>query len=306
MAFRVNGIEYYHWQTLYSSHLEAVIMFFFLRGGQWHLLWWSWGLDCQAGTPEGHLPHRSGDHFHIHDSWGLVLYNAASTHHSHHRFKHQFWLCGLKGYLKGSCRWKVPLQAGHYLLEAQGQGNYLHWLQRLRWGWVLLWLLDLQVLFHPLALSSPCLRTPVLVPLPGLTKGQRGLSSSSDWPGGVQHFLPTEEPVWGNLYLCLLLMRHPGCSQFFRGLPMWAASSMATFSVGTSVKVSGASPEMVNSVWFLRNSSGRATLSKTISSEKETYHSIISHNLRADLAKRHGWPGIGGLALSAQYCRVWA
>ena len=31
MAFKVNGIEYYHWQTSYSSHLEVVIIFFFLE-----------------------------------------------------------------------------------------------------------------------------------------------------------------------------------------------------------------------------------------------------------------------------------
>ena len=31
MTFKVNGIEYCCWQMLYSSHLEAVIIFFFLR-----------------------------------------------------------------------------------------------------------------------------------------------------------------------------------------------------------------------------------------------------------------------------------
>ena len=32
MAYKVNGIEYYHLQTSYSSHLEVVIIFFLLGG----------------------------------------------------------------------------------------------------------------------------------------------------------------------------------------------------------------------------------------------------------------------------------
>ena len=98
MAFKVNGIEYYRQQTFYLSHLEAVIMFFFLGGvdnvfcvhspTKWHdnlsaqrqlsvsslgkvsdiSYGEPRGLGCWTGTSEGHLPHRKGDCFHVHDS----------------------------------------------------------------------------------------------------------------------------------------------------------------------------------------------------------------------------------------------
>ena len=151
MAFKVNGIEYYHPQVLYSSHLEVVIICFPPRRGWWHfyghspaewhdnpsaqrqLLASSLGevchilngvyghLGCLVGTSKDHLPHRSGDHVHISDSHSLILHNVTSAHCSHCGFDYCFWL---QGCLRGSGGHWVPLQAGHHLLEAWGWSNF--------------------------------------------------------------------------------------------------------------------------------------------------------------------------------------
>ena len=336
MVFKVNGIEYYHWQKWYSSHLEAVIIFFFPERAndvfyghlptEWHdsssTQWWlsvsSLGevrdiiygeprtLGCWVGTPKSHSPHWSGHHFHIHNSWGLILYNAASAHCSHCMFNH----CPLVAWASGAPQRQsqvMGLFAGRLLSPwSLGQGNYLHGLQRLRQGGIFLCPLDLQALFCPLASGSPFHRTPVAVPLPWLAEGWRGLSSSGDWPGGVQHFLPT-----GNCFGGASTFAHFSCSTLGvvgsqRGPLMGTTSSTVTSLVGTLVKAGGACLETVKLVWSLRNPSSKATPSKIVSLEKETYHSIVSLYLRMDLSKRCGWPGVGRLAFSALYCKAWA
>ena len=193
MAFTVNDMEYYHQQMWYSSHLEVVIISLFFMGGWWHPLWWAPGLG-----PIGQVHPRTTWPMEVVtisiscDSWGLILYNVASTHCSHHGFGYCFWLHVLQGQLERQSQAMDPLQAGCYLLEAWGWGYYLQWFWRFGWGWISFCLLYLQVVFCPLALSSPCLRTPVGVPPFWLMKGLRGLSHSGDWLEGVQHFLPTQ------------------------------------------------------------------------------------------------------------------
>ena len=91
----------------------------------------------------------------------------------------------------------------------------------------------------------------------------------------------------GNQFRGVSTFTHFSCGNWgvvgSSGTPlMGAASSMVTSPDGMSVKVGRASPETVNLVQFLRNPS------EMMSSEKETYHSIISCNWRADLANRHG------------------
>ena len=72
-----------------------------------------------------------------------------------------------------------------------------------------------------------------------------------------------------------------------RGSP----TGMATSSEGTLMDVGGASLGV--EVQLPKNPSGRATLPKTVSSENETYWSIILCSSRTDSAKMCGWPGIG-------------
>ena len=113
---------------------------------------------------------------------------------------------------------------------------------------------------------------------PAAVTGWEGCSTFSqlaNWFGGASIFAHSSCSTWD----VVTSLRDP---------PMGAASSMVTSSVGTSVKVGRTSLEMVNSVLFPENPSGRATPSKTISLEKETYCSIVSHNSRIDFAKRHG------------------
>ena len=185
--------------------------------------------------------------------------------------------------------------------------NFWHW----PWGpswWcgILLCLIDLQVLFHPLALSFSFPRTLVVVSLPRFTEGWRGLSSSSNWWRGVQHFPSTGELIWGSSDLCLLLMWHLGCSRFLKGSPERGCLHHGDLFYWNMVEVGRDSPGMVTLAQSLKNPSSGATLSRMVSSEKDTYCSILSLNSRTHLARRHGWPSIGRLDFSTQYCRVWA
>ena len=157
----------------------------------------SQGFELPGGYTWGPLNPQRWWCLHIGDPRGLILYNMASTHHSHCRFDDHFWLCELQGYLEGDCRWQVPSQAGCYLLKAWGWGHHVHWFWRLGWGWIPFCQLCFQLFFHPLVSSSPCLRTPVVVPLPQLTRGWWGFSHGSDWPGGVLHFLLTGNQFGG-------------------------------------------------------------------------------------------------------------
>ena len=193
-----------------SFCLKAVIVSFFFREVS-NVLYGELGvLSCQAIIPKGHLTHGGGDHLHIGDPRGLILYNMAGTHCSHCQFDYCFQLCGLQGHLDGGHRWWVPLQAGCYLLEAQGWDHHLPWFWQLGWRWISF---CLQMLFCPLVLSSPCLRTLEVVPL--IHQRSEGLVPWW-WPAGrVQHFLPTRESVWGSLHLHSLLLRHLGCGGFF-------------------------------------------------------------------------------------------
>ena len=73
----------------------------------------------QAGAPEGHLPHRSGDSIHICHPCGIVLHNVAGTHHGHSRLHCCFQPQGFWGCLVSSCQQWVPLQTGHHFSETQ-------------------------------------------------------------------------------------------------------------------------------------------------------------------------------------------
>ena len=168
-----------------SFCLKAVIVFFFFREVG-NVLYGKLGvLNCWAGTLKGHSTHGGGDHLHIDDPRDFILHNTASTHHSYHGLDDHFWWHEFQGHLKGNCWWWVPSQGGWYLLKAWGWGHHMHWFQRLGWGWISFCQLCLQLLFQPLVLSSPCLRTPVVVPLLWFTKGQWGLSHGGDQPRGV-------------------------------------------------------------------------------------------------------------------------
>ena len=71
-----------------------------------------------------------------------------------------------------------------------------------------------------------------------------------------------------------------------RGPPMGTSSSMVTTLDGMSVEVGGVSGVSFKiGVWLPKHPSGRATLPKTASLEKETYCSIILHTSRMDPPK---------------------
>ena len=165
---------------------------------------------------------------------------------------------------------------------------------------------------------------------PQLTKCQRGLSSGGNWLGRVQYFCPTRELIGGSLYLCPLLTLYLGRGQFLcklandycqvgqslKGPPgrvaplkitsVDAASSMGSSSVGISVKASWVFLGIVTPVQSSRYLPCRLTPSKMASLEKDMYGSIVLLSSRMHLTKRHGWPSIGGLDFSVQFCRTCA
>ena len=77
------------------------------------------GLGSLAGAPECNSPHRSGDGVHIGYPSGLILHNAAGTHHCHSRLHHCCQLQGVQGCLMSTNQQWIPLQTGHYSSEAQ-------------------------------------------------------------------------------------------------------------------------------------------------------------------------------------------
>ena len=202
----------------HSFCLEAVIVSF-LSWEVCNVLYGKPGvLSHWADMPKGHSTNGGGDCLHIGDPGDLILYNTASTHCSHCRFDDHFWLCELQGHLKSGHRQQVPLQAGCYLLKAQGWSYHVCWFQRLGWGQISFSQLYLQLLFCPLALSSPHLRALVAVPSFCIPKGWWGLSHCHDQPRGVQQLLPTGESVWWSLHPHLLLLWHLGWGRFLEGL----------------------------------------------------------------------------------------
>ena len=110
----------------------------------------------QAGAPKGHLLHGGGDGIHIHHPHGLILHNAAGTHHGHSRFDCHFQLQGFWGCLISSCQWWVSPQTGHHFPEALRWCHFPCSFQRPSW-WCGLGLctFTLQMLLHPLMLSLP-------------------------------------------------------------------------------------------------------------------------------------------------------
>ena len=110
------------------------------------------GLGSLAGPPEGHLPHGSGDSVHIGYPGGLILHDAAITHHCHSRLHHCCQLQGVWGCLMSSLGWQVPPQTECYSSEAQ---RWCHLPCSFQWPnwWRGLWpcILDLQLFLHPLA-----------------------------------------------------------------------------------------------------------------------------------------------------------
>ena len=181
--------------------------------------------------------------------WSLRphLVSASSTHCSHCRLNHCIWLHGLQGCLKGSQRLWDPLQAGHYPPQSLGTG----WLLALvpetscegeshsacltckhssaLWGWALL---ASEPQWQCLCLNSPKAgeACPVVV------TGQEWcniFSQLGNWFGGASIFACSSCSIWGVV-------------SSLRGSLMGAASSMVTYSVGTSVKAGGASLEVIN------------------------------------------------------------
>ena len=124
-------------------------------------------LSCWVGMPKGHSTNKGGDCLHIGDPRECVLYNMASTHHSHHEFNNHFWLHELQRHLKGGHRQWVPLQAGCYLIKAWGGATMYVGSGDLGEGGQLY----LQLLFHPLVSSSPHLRALMVVPSLCFPKG---------------------------------------------------------------------------------------------------------------------------------------
>ena len=283
-----------------SFHLKVVIVSFFFQEVCNVLYGKPGGLSCQVGIAKGHSTNRGGDHLHIGDPRGLVLYNTASTHHSHCRFDDHFWLHELQGHLVGIHRWQVPSQAGCYLLKALGWGHHVCWFQRLGWGWIsfdqLYWNCS-SGHWHQALLTSEfqwwCLC------LISSKAGGACPTVVTSWEG-CNTFSQLGNQFGEPSILACFSCSTQGGVESLRG-PL---VGVATSSDGTSVGAGGTSLE--TEVWLPKNPSSRATPPKMISSENEKYCSIVLCNSRMDPAKRHGWPGIGRLALTAQLCRAWA
>ena len=94
-------------------------------------------------------------------------------------------------------------------------------------------LLSSSVLFCPLASSLASPRTLAVRPPSGLTGGWRGLSSGSNWPGGMQHLSPPRKPNWGGFYRNgLFPVQCLGSTQFLQRPPPGAVSSAEASSMG--------------------------------------------------------------------------
>ena len=135
---------------------------------------------------------------------------------------------------------------------------------------------------------------------------QRGLSSGSNWPGGMQHLPPPREPSWGPYPPGLFLTQGLGSTGFLQRPPNGGCFFHGGPFNGGLAEAGWALPEMDVSGWSSRNPSSRATLPKTVSLGKEMYGSITPLNSRTLPAKRHGWPGVGGLDFSTQDWRACA
>ena len=283
-----------------TFHLEvAIVSFFFWEVG--NVLYGKPGvLSHCAGMPEGHWTQRGGDHLHIGDPGGLILYNMACTHCSHCRFNDCFWLHtpgAPQGWLQATgplvSRLLPPQSLGGRATMCVGSRDLGEgeshlasftcnhssslWCQallasELQW-WCLCFVFPKAGGAHPTAVTG--------------REGCNTFSQLGNQFGGTSILACFSCGTWGRV-------------DSLRGPPM----GVATSSDGTLVEAGGASLEM--EVWLPKNPSSRATLPKTISSENETYHSIILCNSRTDPAKRHGQPGIGRLVLSDQYYRAWA
>ena len=82
----------------------------------------------------------------------------------------------------------------------------------------------------------------------------------------------------------------------------------AGYSVGASSLAGAGSvfPRIVTQIWPSRDLSWGAAPSRTALSEKVTYGFTTLLNSITHLAKRCGWPGIGRLDFSTQYCKACA
>ena len=290
---------YYHQQMSYSSCLEAVIISFFFRGGQWCPLWWAWGV-----WTTGQVHPRATWPMEVVTVSIYVIPEASSC---------TTWLAHIIASVgsiitfdcmcsRGTLKAVTGPLAGRPL-PPQSQGA----------GLLLALVLETWVRVN---LVLPSLFASALPPFGielSLLQNSSGSASALThqmwerfvlwwWLAGRDAALsPNQGTGLGEPLSLSSPHAVPRAWLVLWGPPMGVASSMAP----SLVEVSRESLETVNSVQFLKNPSGRATLPKMISSEKETYHSIISCNSRTDLAKRHDWPYVGGLALSAQYCRAW-
>ena len=244
--------------------------------------------------------------------------------------------CLVSGGLNRGQRGWIPQQVGHTSLEVWRWCNL--GLEGL-WWWHRVWLLlhGPLVLFGSLmpGCPSPCFLAAVLPPQ--LTKSWRGPSGRGHWPGWMQHLSPTGEVTMGCLPLLSLLMPHRGdiwllsqltkcgchSSQFLSGLLfrgclfhrhlcrdqlfdglhfLWSGglpNSSAWIPSGSLVM--GVSTGMGAQVCPSSSLSWRAAISRMASLEKATYGAITCLNSWTHSTKRHGQPGIGGLAFSAQY-----
>ena len=149
--------------------------------------------------------------------------------------------------------------------------------------------------------------------------GGGGISPADHWLDGMQYLCPSREITMGSLSLSLVFTLHRGniwlsCWLTHGGL--WVVGSSVGSSIGatSSVGTSAGANSLVESSWIFsgivawvcpsRDLSKGAAPSRMPSLEKATYVSIAILNSSMHLAKRHGWPGIGRLDFSTQYCRL--